>query len=385
MTKRAIVLSSLCLASLSSFNACSQIESVPISADTTSAGYELIKVTDKVSIPWGMVWLNETEMLVTDRSGELRMIRNGKLVEQVISGVPKVDARNQGGLLDIEKHPDYAQNGWIYLSYSGFEGDEAGSHTSIVRARLDKNTMALTNVEQIFEAGPNTDNSRHFGSRLEFDDEGYLYFSIGDRGDRDVNPQRLDRDAGKVHRLHDDGTVPKDNPFVGRDDANASVFSYGHRNPQGMAKHPETGELWTHEHGPRGGDEINIIEKATNYGWPVISYGINYNGTSFTDITEKSGMSQPGWQWTPSIAPSGMVFVTSDLYPEWKGHMLVGSLKFSHVVLVELEGNKVKGHSKLFENIGRVRSLSTSPDGHIYIGTDGTGIFRVEPKVTAKR
>ncbi|MFC3093800.1 PQQ-dependent sugar dehydrogenase [Alteromonas sediminis] len=363
-----------------SFQVFSQVESFPIADDGLDKNYELEKVADGVSIPWGMVWLNQSELLVTDRKGELRMIKDGSLIESPITGVPQVDARNQGGLLDIEKHPDYANNGWLYLSYSGFEGEGDGSNTSVVRARLDKNAMALTDVEVIFEGAPNTDNSRHYGSRLEFDNEGYLYITVGDRGDRDNTPQRLDMDGGKVHRIHDDGRVPNDNPFVGKQDANATVYSFGHRNPQGMAKHPETGALWAHEHGPRGGDELNKIAKGNNYGWPVISYGINYNGTSFTDMTAKEGMVQPNWQWTPSIAPSGMVFITSDNYPEWQGHMLVGSLKFGHVVLVKMDNEKITGHSKLFEGIGRVRSLSVSPDGHVYIGTDGAGIYKVIPR-----
>lgn len=368
--------------SLTSITACvnSQVDSPAINAHTSDTEYELVNVTDAVVIPWGMVWLNETDMLVTDRSGDLRLISDGKILDTTISGLPKLDARGQGGLLDIEKHPDFSENGWLYISYSGFEGDESGSNASVVRAKFDKKAMALTNVEVIFEASPNDSNGRHYGSRLEFDNEGFLYVSIGDRGDRDVNPQRLDRDAGKVHRINYDGSIPKDNPFVDNANANPSIYSYGHRNPQGMAKHPTTGDIWTHEHGPRGGDEINRIEKSINYGWPVISYGVNYSGTSFTEITEKEGMAQPNWQWTPSIAPSGMVFVESDKYPQWQGHMLVGSLKFAQVVLVKMDGNNVKGHASLFEGIGRVRSLSMSPSGYLYVGVDGKGVYKVMPK-----
>ncbi|WP_395341862.1 PQQ-dependent sugar dehydrogenase [Ningiella sp. W23] len=376
------VLKTTVLLSAMGMSACfaNPIASVPIEASAADDAYELVKITDGVEVPWGMVWLSETELLVTDRNGTLHMISDGNLLEQKISGVPKVDARNQGGLLDIEKHPNYASNGWLYIAYSGFEGEEKGSNTSLVRAKLDKENMALSDVELLFDASPNTDNTRHFGARIEFDNEGFLYLSIGDRGERDVNPQRLDRDAGKVHRLNDDGSIPQDNPFVGNEQANASIYSYGHRNPQGMAKHPETGGIWTHEHGPRGGDEINLVKKSVNYGWPVISYGINYSGTSFTDITEKSGMAQPNWQWTPSIAPSGMVFVTGERYPQWQGDMLVGSLKFAQVVHVDMDGEKIEGHSKLFEGIGRVRSLSMSPDGYLYIGTDANGIYKVMPK-----
>ena len=380
MIKRPSLLVATCVIAGLSSHAYSQVDAVPMADNDSDSRYELVKVADGITIPWGMVWLNQSEMLVTDRSGELYLIKDGKRIEQAIKGVPKVDARNQGGLLDIEKHPDYAKNGWLYISYSGFEGEEDGSNTSIIRAKLDRDAMALTNVELLFDGGPNTDNSRHFGSRLEFDNDGFLFFTVGDRGARDVTPQNLTVDGGKVHRIHDDGRIPADNPFVGQQGVNATIYSYGHRNQQGMAKHPKTGDLWAHEHGPRGGDELNLIKKSVNYGWPVISYGINYNGSKFTNITSKSGMEQPKWQWTPSIAPSGMVFVDSERYPEWDGHMLVGSLKFSHVVLVQMDGNDVAGHSKLFEGIGRVRSLSMSPEGYLYIGTDGNGIFRVEPK-----
>jgi len=206
-----------------------------------------------------------------------------------------------------------------------------------------------------------------------------LYISSGDRGDRDVNPQRLDRDAGKIHRINSDGSIPNDNPFVGQKDANPSIFSYGHRNPQGMAMHPVTGDIWTHEHGPKGGDEINIIRKGANYGWPVISFGVNYSGSSFTELTEKEGMEPPQWYWVPSIAPSGMTFVTSDIYPDWKGKIIVGSLKFAYLVALELEGDKVLRQEILFPGIGRVRNVMQGADGYIYVATDGAGIFKIVP------
>ncbi|XOV79537.1 MAG: PQQ-dependent sugar dehydrogenase [Aestuariibacter sp.] len=353
-------------------------ETAEILVAPSAAKYELELITKEVAIPWGMVWLNESELLVTDRSGDLRLIRDGVLDDKPIKGVPKVHAQRQGGLLDIEIDPNYQENGWIYLSYSGYEDEGEGNNTSIMRARLKDHTL----VEQqlLFHGYPNTSKSHHYGSRIEFDNEGYLYFSIGDRGQRDVHPQRLDHDAGKIHRIHPDGTVPESNPFVSQKDTRPTIYSYGHRNPQGMALNPLTGEIWAHEHGPRGGDEINIIKPAVNYGWPVITYGINYNGTTITNETEKDGMQQPEWVWTPSIAPSAMQFITSDKYPEWQGHLLVGSLKFAHVVLVELKDNKVAGHSKLFEGAGRIRSMTTHPNGELYIGIDGNGIFRVVSK-----
>ncbi|WP_125719287.1 PQQ-dependent sugar dehydrogenase [Pseudoalteromonas rubra] len=361
-----------------SSQATAAVEPQTIPVAKSANDYQLELVAKGIQIPWGMVWLNDTELLVTDRSGQLRMIKEGKLLDKPIEGVPEVHAERQGGLLDIEIDPNYAKNGWIYFSYSGFEGEEKGSNTSIMRARLKD--MKLVDKQLIFDGFPNTKPSFHFGSRIEFDKDGYLYFSIGDRGNRDVHPQRLDHDAGKIHRINADSTIPESNPFAKQKDARKSIYSYGHRNPQGMAMHPKTGEIWTHEHGPRGGDEINIIKPGLNYGWPVITYGINYNGTKITDETARAGMQQPDWVWVPSIAPSGMEFITSDKYPQWQGHLVVGAMKFAHLVLVELDGNKVVGHSKLFEGAGRVRSIATHPNGDLYLGIDGSGIYKVVPK-----
>jgi glucose/arabinose dehydrogenase len=247
-----------------------------------------------------------------------------------------------------------------------------------MRAQLEN--MALVNQQVIFDGEPTSDKRQHFGSRLSFDNEGYLYITIGDRGERDIHPQRLDTDAGKVHRIYPDGSIPSTNPFVGNADANNSIYSYGHRNPQGMAVHPVTGQVWTHEHGPRGGDEINLLQAGANYGWPIITFGRNYIGTEITDKTEMKGMMQPQWQWTPSIAPSGMLFVTSDRYPQWQGKMLVGSLKFGYLLLMEMDGEQVVSQSIALEDVGRLRSISQGPDGYIYVGTDGTGIFKIVPR-----
>ncbi|TGE85479.1 hypothetical protein C7Y70_01860 [Pseudoalteromonas sp. KS88] len=367
----------LSLLGLGSMFASAQPEQ-PIPVAKSADKYELELVAKGVQIPWGMVWLNEQDLLVTDRAGELRLIRNGKLLEQPISGVPKVHAERQGGLLDIELDPNFKDNGWIYLSYSGYEGDEEGYNTSIMRARLKD--MALIDQQLLFDGGPNTKTTYHYGSRIEFDKDGYLYFSIGDRGNRDVHPQNLAHDAGKIHRINADGSIPTSNPFYNKKDARQSIYSYGHRNPQGMAMHPETGAIWTHEHGPRGGDEVNVIKPGANYGWPEITYGINYNGSTITDETSREGMQQPDWIWVPSIAPSGMEFVSSDKYPQWQGSIVIGSMKFAHLVLLELDGSKITGHSKLFEGAGRVRSISTHPNGDLYLGIDGMGIFKIVPK-----
>ncbi len=332
-------------------------------------------VVDRLDIPWGMVFLPDGSLLITEKRGEIIHFKEGE--KTILQNVPEVYQRGQGGLLDIELHPDYSNNGWIYLSYSSKEGTENGGNTAILRAKLDGNS--LTNKELIFKASPNTTRGHHFGSRLEFDNQGYLYFSIGDRGARDENPQDITRNGGKIYRIHDDGRIPSDNPFVGQQNAVEATFTYGNRNPQGMTKNPETGEIWIHEHGPRGGDEINIVQKGVNYGWPVITYGINYSGTPITDVTEKEGMAQPVYYWVPSIGPSGMTFVDSDKYPSWKGNLLVGSLAFQYLERLELQDNKVVYREKLMENVGRVRNVRQAPDGFIYVAVEGKGIYRLTP------
>ena len=326
--------------------------------------------------PWGMVFLPDGSMLITEKSGKLIHYSSGKTSE--ISNVPEVYVRGQGGLMDIELHPNYAENGWLYLSFASSEGQGKGGNTAIMRAKLSNNR--LVEKQLLYKAEPNSTRGQHFGSRLEFDNDGYLYFSVGERGNRDVNPQDITRDGGKIYRIHDDGRIPNDNPFVGNSEAKTAIYSYGHRNPQGLAKHPETGKIWEHEHGPRGGDEINIAQKGKNYGWPIITYGINYSGTKITDETSRPGMEQPLYQWTPSIAPSGMTFVTSDKYPKWKGNLLVGSLSFQYLERLVLENNKVTYREKLLDGMGRVRNVRQGPNGHIYVGIEGKGIYRLVPK-----
>lgn len=367
-------------------------ESTPLVAINTTEeittdqdAYTTEVVVDGVDIPWGMTWLPDGSMLVTDRSGTLYHAKNGQ--KTAIKNVPEVFAKNQGGLLDVMIHPKYTENGWIYITYSIVDKKEKGSHTALIRAKLVDN--ALTSIEKLYQGSPNVKTAHHFGSRIAFDAEGYVYFTIGDRGRRDVNPQDITKDGGKVYRLHDDGRIPTDNPFVGQKDAKEAIFSYGHRNPQGMAVNPRTGQVWVHEHGPRGGDEINPVTKAVNYGWPVITYGINYSGSIITEETARDGMQQPLYYWVPSIAPSGMAFVTSDVYPELKGHLVVGSLKFQYLELLTLtKDEKVAKREKLLDGIGRVRSVRQGPDGYIYVGIDGKGVLKMIPnsgKATASK
>lgn len=342
--------------------------------------YSTQTIISEIDVPWGMDWLPNGDMLITERSGDMWLYSDGTLADEPIAGVPEVWAQSQGGLLDVNVHPNYEQNGWIYITYSSPEGSGAGANTALMRAKLNDDHTELTNKEVLYKAEPNTERGQHFGSRIVFDNNGHVFFGIGDRGARDVNPQDITRDAGKIYRLNEDGSIPEDNPFVGEDGAKEAVFAYGIRNPQGMDLHPETGQLWEHEHGPRGGDEINIIESGNNYGWPEISFGINYDGTSFTDDTAKAGMEQPEWYWDPSIAPSGMTFVTSDKFPEFQGDILVGSLKFGYVMHVDVEDGEVVGEQKVFEDVGRVRDVRQGPDGNIYIATETeNGIVRVTP------
>ncbi|MBV6644381.1 MAG: PQQ-dependent sugar dehydrogenase [Cyclobacteriaceae bacterium] len=333
-------------------------------------------VNDEIDIPWGIDWLPTGEMLVTERSGTLHKINDGRLI--TIAGTPNVVDKGQGGLLDVKVHPNYVENGLVYLSYSKAIGNGLAT-TAVIRGEI-RGTDFVESAE-VFLAEPASKTRRHYGSRIVFDRDGLMYVSVGDRGNRDENPQSLGNHCGKIHRMKDDGSVPNDNPYVGNMVAMQTIYSYGHRNPQGMAVHPVTGLVWTHEHGPKGGDEINIVAAKKNYGWPVISYGINYSGTKFTDLTAKDGMEQPLLYWVPSIAPSGMDFVSSSKYGEdLKGDLLVGSLKFSYLKRVDLEGDQVINEEEHLKGVGRVRCVRQGPDGFIYLGVEGKGVLKLLPK-----
>ncbi|MDN3670575.1 PQQ-dependent sugar dehydrogenase [Echinicola jeungdonensis] len=346
----------------------------PIMGDKKN--YQVETVVDGLSVPWGMAFLPDGSLLITEREGDIILAKENNKTQ--IEGGPEVVARGQGGLLDVILHPNYENNGWLYLSYSSSEGEEDGANTAIMRAKLEGSQ--LTDQEVIYKAVPNTRKGQHFGSRMAFGDDGYLYFSIGERGERDVNPQDITRDGGKIYRLNPDGSIPEDNPFYNESNAKKAIYSYGHRNPQGMFKHPETGEIWVNEHGPRGGDEINIVKKGANYGWPLVSYGINYSGTTFTELTSHPDMEQPFYYWVPSIAPSGFEIITGDHYPEWKGDLLVGSLKFQYLEKLSIENNRVVKREKLLDEMGRIRNVKIGPDGYIYVGVEGKGIVKIIPK-----
>ena len=340
--------------------------------------FHIQTVVENADVVWGMAFLPNGNIIFTEREGDMHLVRDGKLVEDPIEGVPEVYAQGQGGLLDIEPHPQYSENGWLYFSYSKL--GSGGANTAVVRARYDEASHSLMDIEELYSATPFTDRGQHYGSRIKFDNKGYLFFSIGDRGNRDENPQDITRDGGKIYRLNDDGSIPEDNPFVGRDGLDA-VYTYGVRNPQGMDVHPETGIVWTNEHGPRGGDEINVHkEGGLNFGWPEITYGINYSGTTITDETSKPGMEQPVWYWDPSIAPSGMTFVTSDHYPGWKGNILNGALAFQLISRIVVDGEEFVHEERILDGIGRIRDIEEAPDGYIYFSNESEGtISRILP------
>ena len=354
-------------------NSCISQENPPLIETPDQTKYATELIVDGIDIPWGMDFIDETEFLVTDKKGILYHVKNG--VKTEVSGLPKVYVRGQGGLLDVALHPNFKSNKIVYLAISvNLEGDEGGN-TAIYSGTFEK--FKINNMKLLYKAVPNTKKGQHFGSRIVFDDKGHLFFGVGDRGNRDVNPQDIKNDGGKIYRLNLDGSIPNDNPFVNKQGAKKAVYTYGNRNPQGLIFHPITGELWEHEHGPKGGDEINIIEKGKNYGWPVITYGINYSGTSITDKREMPGMEQPLYYWVPSIAPSGMAFSTSDIYKDWKGDLFVGSLKFKYLERLVIRDKKVIKREKILDEIGRVRNVKEGPDGYLYIGVDGKGILKV--------
>lgn len=347
---------------------------------TEAMTIKLELVAKGMDVPWAIAFLPEKEMLVTERSGKLYRVKADQSLE-TISGAPEVLARGQGGLLDVVLDPDFTKNNLIYLSYSKFknEGGTMLATTAIMRAKLQGNS--LVEQKDIFVALPYARTQHHYGSRMQFGKDGYLYFSVGERGNEKVNPQQIkENDLGKIHRIKSDGSIPADNPFVKTAGAEASIYSYGHRNPQGLTMNPVTGEIWDNEHGPRGGDEINMIKPGKNYGWPIITYGINYNGKPMSNLTAKEGMEQPVHYWIPSIGPSGIAFVTGTQYKGWEGNVLSGSLRFQFLERSVLKDDKVVKEEILFKNIGRVRDVRMAPDGFIYIAVESPGrIYKLVP------
>jgi len=345
---------------------------------TEQHAFRVVRLVEQLEHPWGLAFLPDGRMLVTERPGRLRVVANGRLAAKPVAGVPAVAATGQGGLLDVALHPRFAENGYVYLSYAA-RGD-GGISTEVARGRLAGGR--LEDVKVIFHQQPKGGGGRHFGSRLVFDRGGYLYITLGDRGEME-RAQKPDDHAGSVIRLHDDGRVPADNPFSGRPGWKPEKYTIGNRNIQGAALHPQTGRLWTHEHGPQGGDEINVIRAGANYGWPVITYGVNYGfGTKIGEGTRKPGMEQPLYYWVPSIAPSGMAFYTGDRFPRWRGDLFVGALRDEMLVRLRLDGEKVVQEERMLKGaLGRIRDVRNGPDGFLYLLTDESrGVLaRLEP------
>jgi glucose/arabinose dehydrogenase len=349
--------------------------------------YRVVTVAQGLEVPWSMAFLPNGDMLVTERPGRLRIVRNGTLLPDPVPGVPEVLAQGQGGLLDVLPHPDFASNRLIYLSFSKPIGDGSSATTAVVRGRFENDR--LTDVEEIFEA--DSRGRGHYGSRLAFDRDGYLFITVGDRqvppqGDLEAHPaQDISNHHGTVNRIHDDGRIPVDNPFVGESDARPEIWSFGHRNQQGLAIHPETGDIWATEHGPQGGDELNLIQPGLNYGWPVIGYGVNYgSGARIHEGTHREGMEQPAHFWVPSIATSGLMFYTGDQFPEWRGNLFVGGLGGEQIARLTLDGQRVVREETILQGMGRVRDILQGPDGYIYVAIenrrgDPTPIVRLEP------
>ena len=341
--------------------------------------FRLVTLVEGLENPWSIAFLPDGRMLVTERPGRLRIVtKDFRLEPGPVEGLPPIVEAGQGGLFDVVLHPRYADNGWIYISYNG--AGSGGWATQLLRARLEGNR--LTDTQVLFSLQPKSRKGQHFGGRIVFDREGFVYLTLGDRGDKE-RAQRLDDHAGSLIRLHDDGRVPADNPFVNRPGARTEKFTLGNRNMQGAALHPHNGELWTHEHGPQGGDEINVMRAGRNYGWPVITYGVNYGiGTRIGEGTGKPGMEQPLYYWVPSIAPSGMSFYTGERFPKWRGNLFVGSLKFQMLARLELSGEKIVKEERLIQGeLGRIRDVRTGPDGYIYLLTDAPDgvLARLEP------
>jgi len=346
--------------------------------------YRIETVADGLETPWAIDFLPDGRMLVTEKSGRLRLSGDdGRLLREPIRGTPEVLDRGQGGLMEVAVHPRYAENGWIYLAYSDPATDERGqaqSLTKIVRGKIRDG--AWIDQQTIWEAPQKfyrPGGGVHFGCRIAFDRDGFLYFSHGERG-RPADAQDLTRPNGKIHRLHDDGRIPADNPFVNEPDAFRSIWTYGNRNPQGLDFDPRTGLLWETEHGPRGGDELNLIRRGANYGWPVVTYGMNYNGTPITPDTAKPGMEQPVIHWTPSIAVCGIDFYEGRAFPGWHGNLLVSALAQQELRRVVIENERVTHQEVILRDIGRLRDVASGPDGFIYVAVNDPGrIVRLVP------
>ena len=362
--------------------------------ESTEHDFRVVTVVEDIQHPWSIAFLPDGDMLFTQRTGELRIVRDGELLPDPVEGVPETRVINQGGLQEIALHPDFENNRIVYVSYSKPNGSRGT--TALIRARFEDDR--LNDVEEIFEADAWNGRGGHFGAKIAFDEDGYLFMSVGDRqspptGNLERHPaQDLSTHFGTIVRLMDDGSVPRDNPFVGDANVRPEIWSYGHRNPQGLAFHPDTGDLWSTEHGPQGGDELNLIRPGVNYGWPVIGYGVNYrSGTPIHPSGEREGMEQPKTFWIPSIGASGLIVYDGDAFPEWRGDIFAGGLAATHRRLSRItvdDDGRVMTQESLLHGVFRIRDVRQGPDGFIYLATDNragglTDIVRMEPAVTA--
>jgi aldose sugar dehydrogenase len=354
---------------------------------STLHDFEVVTVAEGLVNPWSMAWLPNGDMLITERPGRLRIVRDGVLLPEAVSGVPEVLARGQGGLFDVLPHPDFANNNLIYLSYSRPKDDGEGASTGVVRGVFQNDEF--TNIEQIWVA--HSTGNGHYGGRMAFDGEGHLFITAGDRqvpstGDLEKHPaQDPSNHHGVIVRINDDGTIPADNPMIGTPGALGDIYSYGHRNPQGFVINHETGDLWSTEHGPQGGDELNLIEPGNNYGWPVIGFGVNYgSGSTIHEGTRREGMTNSEQVWVPSIALSGLMIYTGDKFPAWRGNLFAGGMAGEQLARLTLDGQSVASEETLLQGIGRVRDVRTGPDGYIYVAIEDragrpTNVVRLVP------
>ena len=349
--------------------------------------FRVVTVADGLVNPWSIAFLPGGDLLVSERPGRLRIVRDGNLLPDFVAGLPPVFAEGQGGLLDVVLHPEFTSNRLLYISYSKPDSTGKAATTAVVRGRFEHDR--LTDVQELFVAA--SKGRGHYGSRLAFDRNGYLFFTVGDRqvpstGDLEKHPaQDLSNHHGTTIRLHDDGRVPDDNPFVGQANARPEIWSYGHRNAQGLAFHPDTGELWLTEHGPQGGDELNLIREGANYGWPVIGFGVNYRtGSAIHEGTHREGMEAPVHVWVPSIGTSGLLIYSGDKFPEWRGSFFAGGMSYQQVSRLAKQDGRVVRHETIAHDLGRVRDVRQGPDGFIYLALEdrdgaATSIVRLEP------
>jgi len=366
-----LMISALWLSSVTFAQTVVRSEAGPVRVTEVARGLET---------PWSLAFLPDGNMLVTERPGRLRVVTPDGKLSAPIQNVPRVHASGQGGLLDVVVGPDFARDRLIWLSFA--QPTQKGARTAVARARLDETSRSLQNVEIVFAQREDPDGRNHWGSRLVFDREGKLFVTLGDRHAYRDSAQDLGSHLGKIVRIRPDGAIPPDNPFVGKAGALPEIWSYGHRNVQGAALHPVTGKLWAHEHGPQGGDEVNVVRAGANYGWPVITYGKEYvTGFSIGEGTQRADIVPPVRYWVPSIAPSGMTFYTGDAFPKWKGSLFVGALRGQILVRVELDGEKFVREERLLTELGsRIRDVRQGPDGRLYLLDDTEGrILRLDP------